>query len=387
MKQFCFLSMTLALVLAAIGAFAGTATFSGSTGDQDAASDAELANVTYHADGCSFTLAAGDTEALSDHLLIAGAYPDVDDATNSVDFDFVWNGAVNATDFAGLDLGLFEISGVFPTELGRLSLHGGMDFAQIVLVPAGGTQVVLAEATGLSEAPTVFSMSVAASTLTFDYGAGSLDLDLTSVDTLGDLTGATHFMVVNLFAAGADFEFNTVTWAGDAVPDVNQGTTGCDQLAVPNVVGQDETDAIATIDAVAGLSYDAAASSTDYSDDYPLDTVVSQTPVAGTHVTASVDTVGIVVSLGSTDGDNDDLLDQWEMDNFGDLDEGKWDDPDNDGAWNVKEQNDGTDPNDPTSLLPIATSAGLMIMVLLLCAAAMLVLTRRKGISHDSDES
>lgn len=47
-----------------------------------------------------------------------------------------------------------------------------------------------------------------------------------------------------------------------------------------------------------------------------------------------------------TDSDGDGLDDQWEMDNFGDLDEDGSGDPDGDGLTNEGEETAGTDPND-----------------------------------------
>ena len=46
------------------------------------------------------------------------------------------------------------------------------------------------------------------------------------------------------------------------------------------------------------------------------------------------------------DSDDDGLPDEWEMDNFGNLDQGPGDDPDGDGLTNLEELSHGTDPND-----------------------------------------
>lgn len=63
------------------------------------------------------------------------------------------------------------------------------------------------------------------------------------------------------------------------------------------------------------------------------------------------------------DGDDDGLADSWEMANFGNLNAGPLDDPDNDGSWNAREQALGTNPNvnqtpfrlSASDLSPVAT--------------------------------
>ncbi len=76
-----------------------------------------------------------------------------------------------------------------------------------------------------------------------------------------------------------------------------------------------------------------------------------------------------------TDSDGDGLRDGWELDNFGNLDQGPDDDPDGDGLSNVKEMNDGTDPNDALSRMPVV---GLVGAAALSVALAGLALRRRR---------
>ena len=64
----------------------------------------------------------------------------------------------------------------------------------------------------------------------------------------------------------------------------------------------------------------------------------------GTLQTSSPITIQVNTAL-DTDGDG--LLDEWEIENFGDLDQGAEDDPDNDGLTNLDEFELNTDPNTP----------------------------------------
>lgn len=71
----------------------------------------------------------------------------------------------------------------------------------------------------------------------------------------------------------------------------------------------------------------------------------------------------IVRGTPIADNDDDALADSWEMANFGNLNQGALDDPDNDGSWNAREQALGTDPKvnqtplrlSASDLSPVAT--------------------------------
>jgi len=57
--------------------------------------------------------------------------------------------------------------------------------------------------------------------------------------------------------------------------------------------------------------------------------------------------LGGTLSINQDDTDSDGLLDSWEMLYFGNLDQGPYDDPDNDGLTNLEEFQLGTNPNNP----------------------------------------
>ncbi|MDR1283972.1 MAG: chitobiase/beta-hexosaminidase C-terminal domain-containing protein, partial [Opitutaceae bacterium] len=58
-------------------------------------------------------------------------------------------------------------------------------------------------------------------------------------------------------------------------------------------------------------------------------------------------------ALAGGDSDNDGLDDAWEIHYFGNLDQGSWDDPDEDGLPNVVEANRGFNPTIKTTLMPL----------------------------------
>ncbi|MHC4714737.1 MAG: PKD domain-containing protein, partial [Planctomycetota bacterium] len=72
--------------------------------------------------------------------------------------------------------------------------------------------------------------------------------------------------------------------------------------------------------------------------------------------TATASAVIEVQAQGSTDTDGDGLPDTWEIDNFGDLDEGPGGDFDGDGATNGEEFEEGTDPTQADTSGPVTSS-------------------------------
>jgi len=78
------------------------------------------------------------------------------------------------------------------------------------------------------------------------------------------------------------------------------------------------------------------------------------------------------------DSDNDDLMDVWELQYFGNLEEGPGDDPDNDGFDNFAEFNAGTDPTDPTDHPPEIIyeppPPSILPMLMIIVASIILIL-------------
>ena len=150
-----------------------------------------------------------------------------------------------------------------------------------------------------------------------------------------------------------------ITLTGDAVmnwsldvPWVDPGYTGTDEnLTKLDITGN--VDVGGTVDAstvgVYNLTYD----------------------VDDTAGNSAIQVTRQVTVMNDTDSDG--LDDSWEIDNFGDLDEGPEDDPDNDGKTNAEELADGTDPTDETSRLPVA---GLLALALLAAAAGSTAVRR-----------
>ena len=162
--------------------------------------------------------------------------------------------------------------------------------------------------------------------------------------------------------SGADIPDQTrpvITLTGAAAMEWSQGVTWVD----PGYAATDETDG----DLTGSILLGGDAVNTDVADTYTI-TYGGVTDAAG-NVALQVTREVTVMN----DTDDDGLDDSWEILYFGDLDEGPDDDPDNDRQSNLVELQNGTDPTDETSRLPVA---GVLALTLLAAAAGSLAVRR-----------
>ena len=95
------------------------------------------------------------------------------------------------------------------------------------------------------------------------------------------------------------------------------------------------------------------------------------------------------------DTDNDGLPDTWEMNQFGNLDQGAYDDPDGDLFDNLDEYNAGTDPNDSESspldfgldILGTVLFWIAVIVIVVIVAAVLIFFVFIKAVSDEVDRS
>jgi len=366
----------IAMLVACTGAFAGTATFSGSDGDVDA--PLVGLGVTYQA--CLIRIAP---DGFGDLSGVVGTYPNMGLNPTTVTVDLAANSAVAATDYAGVQIDLFDA--VNPVSKGNLLATVDANSVDLYYTPAIGAQEVLITAAAAGVQTLVVDVTATTLDLSYDTGAGlqaagSIDLaDFGSNNVDAIAAGAEFRSVFSIVTnvSGPAWYFNQVTWTGDAIADLNAGGTPCDAVIVPDVVGVAQAVAES---AIVGANLTVGTVVTVISADVPVGDVVSQSPAGGTAASPG-SAVNLVVSAGATgtDSDGDHLPDEWENQYFGNLDQLAYDDPDNDNNHNLEEFKDGTDPTDPFSALPISSTAVLVALALACAGFGAMAVRRRAG--------
>jgi hypothetical protein len=362
MKKQSVLAVGAAVLLVCGSALAGTATFSGTTGDTAVL----LPNVAY--DPCSFYLAPG---ASSDVASLLGVFPLISDVPGTVSLELV------ANETAGGELSL-EITLLNNVSIPNGSIAVRLSSDQLSLVRSkGGTTTTLGTAAVVSGITSLqLEITATNAILSYDDGNGLVEAanaDLSNLGGTEDVTG-DRVIGLNLRAAngGPTWHVNRLVWTGNSVPDTN--SAGCQLVTVPDVVGLTQFQAIATLQAVGFF-----AVTVEFDGDLASPTpgaVVSQDPAGNTLVPIGPVTIVLGGVASQNDTDLDGLDDDWETQNFGDLSQGRWGDPDGDKSWNIREFQNQTDPNNPESLVPVADYRGLIMLALILGAVGVLAAVR-----------
>lgn len=372
--------LCIAMLVACTGAFAGTATFSGSNGDVDA----QLIGLGVSYQQCLIEVAADGWADLSG---VTNLYPSMGVDPLMLSIELATNSAESATDYVGVQIDLF--SSDTPAQKGNLLVTVDMDSVDLFYTPAIGAQEQLfsAPASGVKAFTidvTEEGLTSAELTVSYDAGAGAVvagSIDLSSFGSgnvnavaLGAEYRCVYTIVTNV--EGPSWYLNQVQWIGDAVVDLNAAGAHCDAYIVPSVVGLHRTEAPAIIEA-AGLT--VGTLSYQISGTVPQNHIISQSPEAGLSAVPG-SPVNLVISIGATDSDQDGLPDDWELEVFGSIEAYvAFDDADNDGHHNLEEYRDGTDPLDPFSALPVSSPVTLLVLGLATAAAGAVVIRRRRS--------
>lgn len=360
MKKQSFLVLGAALLLACGGAFAGIATFSGATGDT-----VVLPGVSYGP--CSFELSAGAFAEVASTLEIFPAFADV---PGIVELDVVTNETAGGAIAIEVSLinSLFQGNGSIVAELTSTGVA-------LKRVKSGITTELFSQL--VTPGPTRIQLELSASAITLRHHDGTNFIPVGTVNLSnvnGDDLTLNRIFGLRLKAdtGGPDWNVDSLVWTGAPVPDTNG--PGCSVVAVPDVNGLSESDARAALQTAGFITISVSF------DNDPLSptpgVVVSQDPAAGT--LAPFGPVSIVIGglPAITDTDQDGMDDQWEIDNFGDLTQNRWGDPDGDRFWNIREFENNTDPNNPESSVPVADYRGLLALAVLLGAVGVFAAVR-----------
>lgn len=178
-----------------------------------------------------------------------------------------------------------------------------------------------------------------------DAAGNASDLELAQVTAAWDLDGANYPIfdetpVDNAFIIGSNIQFGAPAtssgfFGGDpGAPDDSDGLIDITEMVIQWLEDPSSNHGLRL--RMTNLAFTGAAFSPD---DDP------ETPDQNEALRLIIEQ--ITPSEGDSDGDG--LDDDWETDNFDNLDQGLLDDPDEDGATNRQEFENGTDPNDPDS--------------------------------------
>ena len=194
-----------------------------------------------------------------------------------------------------------------------------------------------------------------------------IDFGVAGTANLAPFIGQHFYIDWIAFSDQSDFtppdgQRPVISLNGPATLNIYTGATWNDPVTASDDVDGDITDQIV------------------FGGDWPIDTDVPGTYVITYDVSdaagnpAVQQTRTVTVAL---DSDADGLPDSWEDMFFGDLSQGPSDDPDGDGQNNLTEYNNGTDPNDPYSHVPVAGGLALTILAILVTAAGLMAMRRR----------